>query len=155
MWRSTIREKKEMSSPKCGTLKTGTVVKVLEECEVEGGKLRIRTKTGWMSEISSAGVRLLEREACIVVQIADIKCFLKNFKFKVSLPLASESSWLAGDLELASLCSYACRVHNPGRAALPTMWAAPVRSRTHRQLTGWRLLWRPLQTRSTKHPSHR
>jgi hypothetical protein len=81
MSESKARETESKGSAQIGTLKPGTIVKVLESKEVDG-QTRIRCRSGWLSPIAVDGTVLLQKEECIVVHVADIHCLFKNFKCK-------------------------------------------------------------------------
>jgi hypothetical protein len=78
-----VRENKDKDSAEVGTMKPGTMVKVLESTQVDG-QTRIRCRSGWLSVIAVDGSVLLQKEECIVVHVADIHCLLKNFKCKLA-----------------------------------------------------------------------
>ena len=81
-----VRETERKDSPEVGTMKPGTIVKVLDSKEIDG-QTRIRCRSGWLSLVAADGSVLLQKEECIVVHVADIHCLLKNFKCK-STPMA-------------------------------------------------------------------
>ncbi len=76
-----VRESESKDSPEVGTMKPGTIVKVVESKEVDG-QTRIKCRSGWLSLVAADGSVLLQKEECIVVHVADIHCMLKNFKCK-------------------------------------------------------------------------
>ena len=79
MSKSAVRKGAARDSERVGQLNPGTIVKVLEEQQVDG-QTRVRCRSGWLSIVAQDGTELMRKEECIVVHIADIKCLLKNFK---------------------------------------------------------------------------
>ena len=79
MSKSAVRKGADRASERVGQLNPGTIVKVLEEQQVDG-QTRVRCRSGWLSIVAQDGTELMRKEECIVVHIADIKCLLKNFK---------------------------------------------------------------------------
>eukprot|EP01043_Picozoa_sp_COSAG02_P055802 COSAG02_NODE_6530_length_3516_cov_1.974246_2_plen_226_part_00 len=77
-----VRETERKDSAEVGTMKPGTIVKVVETKEVDG-QTRIKCRSGWLSLVASDGSVLLQKEECIVVHVADIHCLLKNLKCKL------------------------------------------------------------------------
>lgn len=57
---AVVREQREMESPRCGVLRKGSEIVVLEEHENDDGVLRVRYDGGWVSATASNGERILD-----------------------------------------------------------------------------------------------
>lgn len=57
---AVVREHREMDSPRCGVLRKGSEIVVLEEHKTIDGLLRVRFDGGWVSATASNGEKILE-----------------------------------------------------------------------------------------------
>eukprot|EP01043_Picozoa_sp_COSAG02_P064341 COSAG02_NODE_9376_length_2237_cov_2.527825_1_plen_617_part_01 len=57
---AVVREAREMDSPRCGVLRKGSEIVVLEEHKNDDGVLRVRFDGGWVSATASNGEKILD-----------------------------------------------------------------------------------------------